>query len=161
MGKALRFYASQRIFLSKYKIKADDPITEEEGIKVKAWVKKNRLATGQNPYRECFYYARYGEGIDNMATMPLLLTRTGVIRVAGAWMYYENENGEVIPIGDKPGKWNGKNALLDDLKNNKLVFETLQGALNKKLGLSEGVSVDPDIKEELEKEDTESQLPED
>ena len=43
-GKALAFYASQRIKMNKNKIMAADPIKEEEGVKISCIIHKNRFA---------------------------------------------------------------------------------------------------------------------
>lgn len=130
-GRALAFYASIRIRVSKLKLMAADPIKETEGLKVHCKVWKNRFAGKHNPYTECDYYARYETGIDNIVAMPQMLLEAGIVRQAGAWWYYEDENGTPIKLADGTEcKFSSKNNFLDAIKSNSLLRETLENELN-------------------------------
>lgn len=86
-GNALKFYASQRIELTRR-----DPIklsNETVGAVTRAKVVKNKLAP---PFREAYFRLMYGEGIDNVADVVSAATEVGVIEKAGAWLKYEGEN---------------------------------------------------------------------
>lgn len=128
-GKALAFYASQRIRMSQNKIMAADPIKEEEGVKISCITKKNRFAGKYNPYTKCIYYATFANGIDSVIPLPQLLLNAGIMRQAGAWWYHEDAQGNLITIDGIPGKFSSKNAFLDTLRNNKVWYDTMVGKL--------------------------------
>jgi recombination protein RecA len=117
-GKALAFYASQRIKMNRNKIMAADPIKEEEGVKISCITHKNRFAGKHNPFTKCIYYATYANGIDSVIPMPALLLEAGIMRQAGAWWYYEDEQGQLITIDGIAGKFSSKNNFLDVLRTN-------------------------------------------
>lgn len=149
-GKALAFYASQRIKMNKNKIMAADPIKEEEGVKISCIIHKNRFAGRNNPYTKCIYYARYNSGIDSVVAVPQFLLDAGIIRQAGAWLYYEDSNGNPYNINGTLCKFSSRNAFLEALRTNKVLFDTLVGKLN-------NVSQAQNASEiaEIEKENTE------
>ena len=150
-GKALAFYASQRIRMSQKKIMAGDPIKEEEGVKIGCIVKKNRFAGKHNPFTKCDYYATFENGIDSVVPLPTLLLNNGIMRNAGAWWYYEDEQGQLITIDGIPGKFKSKAAFLEVLRTNEAWYNEM---LNK---LNGGLSSDQDYTEmqEIEQENTE------
>lgn len=128
-GKALAFYASQRIRMNQKKIMAGDPIKEEEGVKIGCIVKKNRFAGKNNPFTKCDYYATFENGIDSVIPLPTLLLANGVMRNAGAWWYYEDAQGQLITIDGIPGKFKSKNAFLDVLRTNKAWYDEMLSKL--------------------------------
>ena len=150
-GKALAFYASQRIRMSQKKIMAGDPIKEEEGVKIGCIVKKNRFEGKHNPFTKCDYYATFENGIDSVVPLPTLLLNNGIMRNAGAWWYYEDEQGQLITIDGIPGKFKSKAAFLEVLRTNEAWYNEM---LNK---LNGGLSSDQDDTEmqEIEQENTE------
>ena len=124
-GKALAFYASQRIRMGQKKIMAGDPIKEEEGVKIGCIIKKNRFAGKHNPYTKCDYYATFANGIDSIIPMPQMLLNAGIVRQAGAWWYYEDTDGQPFTVGGTLCKFNSKNTFLDALRNNKVLYNEL------------------------------------
>ena len=128
-GKALAFYASQRIRMSQVKLDASDPVKKEDGIKVSCIVKKNRFAGKNNPYTKCNYYATFADGIDSIIPMPQMLLNAGIVRQAGSWWYYEDTNGQPITVNGTLCKFNSKNAFLDALRNNKALHNELLSKL--------------------------------
>lgn len=129
-GKALAFYASQRIRMNQKKIMTGDPIKEEEGVKIGCIVKKNRFAGKNNPFTKCDYYATFENGIDSVIPLPTLLLANGVMRNAGAWWYYEDAQGQLITIDGIPGKFKSKNAFLDVLRTNKAWYDEMLSKLS-------------------------------
>lgn len=117
-GKALAFYASQRIKMNRNKIMAADPIKEEDGVKISCIVHKNRFAGKNNPFTKCIYYATYANGIDSVIPMPTMLLEAGIMRQAGAWWYYEDAQGQLITIDGIAGKFSSRNNFLDTLRTN-------------------------------------------
>lgn len=124
-GKALAFYASQRIKMNRNKIMAADPIKEEEGVKISCIVHKNRFAGKNNPFTKCIYYATYANGIDSVIPMPQMLSDAGIMRQSGAWWYYEDAQGQLITIDGITGKFSSKNNFLDTLRNNEAWYNEM------------------------------------
>lgn len=124
-GKALAFYASQRIKMNRNKIMAADPIKEEEGVKISCIVHKNRFAGKNNPFTKCVYYATYANGIDSVCCLPTLLLDAGIMRQAGAWWYYEDAQGQLITIDGIVGKFSSKNNFLDTLRTNEAWYNEM------------------------------------
>lgn len=114
-GRAIGFYASQRIRMNMLKIMAGDPITAEEGVKIGFSVKKNRFAGDKNPFTKGEYYAIYGKGIDSTVALPAILADRGIMRTAGSWWYYEDQNGKPITIDGIEGKFKSKKDFLNAL----------------------------------------------
>ena len=129
-GKALAFYASQRIKMNRNKIMASDPIKEEDGVKISCIVHKNRFAGKNNPFTKCIYYATYANGIDSVCCLPTLLLDAGIMRQAGAWWYYEDAQGQLITVDGIVGKFSSKNNFLDVLRTNKAWYDEMLSKLS-------------------------------
>lgn len=136
-GKALAFYASQRIKMNRNKIMAADPIKEEEGVKISCIIHKNRFAGKNNPFTKCIYYATYANGIDSICCLPALLLEAGIMRQAGAWWYYEDAQGQLITVDGIAGKFSSKNAFLDVLRTNKKWYDEMVNRLDGGLALTQ------------------------
>lgn len=150
-GKALRFYASQRIRFNKVK---PDLLKPEEGMKINCSVLKNRCITGENPYKTCSYYVRYGLGIDNVITMPILLDKYNLITKKGHWYRLEDESGECITLHGVLCKWNGINAFLKSLyENNELLKEFEEMLSEAMIKDNKSNSVSNEEAEKLKQED--------
>lgn len=129
-GRALGFYASQRIRMNMLKLQAADPIKDNEGVKIGFIIKKNRFAGRNNPFTKGEYYALYGKGIDSIVAMPQVLLSKGIVRQAGAYWYYEDENGQPITIDGIEGKFKSKAAFLEVIRTNKTWRDTLLNKIN-------------------------------
>jgi recombination protein RecA len=115
-GKALAFYASQRIAMRKVKLEKTDGITEEEGIKVSCRVAKNRVSKG-NPYKAAKYTAIFGQGIDIIRGTALTAIENEIVQGAN-WIYYpDKDNCATLPDGEL-AKWNGMGKFVDYLRDN-------------------------------------------
>jgi recombination protein RecA len=129
-GRALAFYASQRIRMSKHKIQSSDPIKKEDGIKINCKVVKNRFAKG-NPYLTTDYYALYGQGIDSVIELPDILERAGIVRKSGSWYYYEDANGKPVVIDGTEMKFNSKTKFVEFLRSSQAARDVLNERLEK------------------------------
>lgn len=131
-GKALGFYATQRLRSSKVKIDSKDPITENEGVKIHWVVKKNRCSEGQCPYRECTYYGIYGVGIDDTIELPDILARNNIVyhEEGKSWYKLFDPNGNVYEINGFKYQWNGKKAFVNALKENPQLKQYFLDLLN-------------------------------
>ena len=104
-GRAIPFYMSQRVRMNSIKIMASDPIKDTEGVKISCIVQKNRFGY---PGAKTTYYANYKTGIDNIVVLPTLLQEAGIVRQAGAWWYYEDENKQPLIVGGIECKFKSK-----------------------------------------------------
>lgn len=136
-GKALAFYASQRVKMNRNKIMAADPINEEDGVKISCIIHKNRFAGKHNPFTKCVYYATYANGIDSTVSLPQLLLNAGIMRQAGAWWYYEDAQGQLITIDGIVGKFSSKNNFLDTLRTNENWMNEMTTRLNGGLSMAQ------------------------
>ena len=156
-GFAIPFYATQRIEMKREKIMAGDSISEDEGIKVRCKVVKNRVAKG-NPYKMCYYYALYGKGIDGVSELGTVLSREGILQKKGAWLRYEDESGDVMQVpslnGDIDGKWNGNAKFVEFLREDSAALNFFENLLEEKLrgGLG-GISLTDEEIEALREEE--------
>ena len=126
-GRAIPFYMSQRVRMNSIKIMASDPIKDTEGVKISCIVQKNRF---RYPGAKTTYYANYKTGIDNIVVLPTLLQEAGIVRQAGAWWYYEDENKQPLTVGGIECKFKSKNDFLDALRNNDVLREELMSKLD-------------------------------
>ena len=147
-GKALQFYASQRVKMNRNKIMAADPIKEEDGVKISCIVHKNRFAGKNNPFTKCVYYATYANGIDSVCCLPALLLEAGIMRQAGAWWYYEDAQGQLITIDGIAGKFSSKNNFLDTLRTNEAWYSEMVSRLSGNLASSQSEEEIESIKAE-------------
>ena len=129
-GRALGFYAFQRLRTSQVKLDAKDPIKSEDGIKINVIVKKNRLTGKHNPYVTCSYYALFESGIDSVVIMPQLLMDKGIMKVNGAHWYYYDDNNEVVTIDGIVGHFKSKGEFTNVLRENEAWREEMTKRLN-------------------------------
>lgn len=92
-GRALAFFASQRLDVNKIKIESADGFTEDEAMKVGWRIRKNRAVFMRNPYVKGSYIAIYGEGIDQVGEIARLAPALGLCEKGGSWIYYPTKAG--------------------------------------------------------------------
>ena len=129
-GRALKFFSFQRIRMSRLKIKAGDPLTEDEGIKICFNIYKNRFAKCNNPYMKGEFYARYNGGIDSYIAIPAQLVEAGIVERKGSWYNYLGPDDEVMEIGGVKCKFQSQKLFIDALKENKELFEYFTNMLS-------------------------------
>lgn len=128
-GRALAFYASQRIRMNANKIKAEDPLNPEEGVKISCIVNKNRFAGQNNPYTKCVYYARYSSGIDSIISIPQMLLDNNTFTKGGSWWYYKDANGNPIVIEGIECKFRSTNEFIETMRNNEKFLNAMRNLL--------------------------------
>ena len=114
-GNAILYASSLTLDLRKKSIGDGEPITREEGIKIGVTVKKNHNTPGVFPYVKTDYYAVFGEGIEQILTTLDKAINQGIIRKAGAWLYWDDEGHS----------WQGKAQYRQFMRENPAIFEQL------------------------------------
>lgn len=140
-GRALPFYASVRLNIrAGEKIKVGDDVI---GHFMNVRVVKNKFAV---PFKKAVFPLIYGVGVDKVDEVAQMSKLAGLVRQAGAWIRYEDEQGEVIVIDGVEMKFNGHNKFVEALRDTPKLMAALEGTLR-------GVELEaPDA--EVEDEDT-------
>lgn len=144
-GRALAFYANQRVRMNSNKIQKEDPISAEEGVKISCIVHKNRFAGMHNPNTQCKYYARFETGIDSTVGIPQILSDRGIFERAGSWWYYPSKDN-VESLAGVECKFRSEKDLRELIRNN----EAFQQEVIKLINVDEVSSED---REEILKEE--------
>lgn len=135
-GRALGFYASQR--LSVNKSYNEGQINAKLGGEVRVKTIKNR-GTYYNPYTECFYTYEYGKGIQPLYEIPALIESQGIVTKGGSWYNFKDpEIQELVKSITGDIKINGKTNLVNILENSpeladkllEMIYENIQRAAN-------------------------------
>jgi recombination protein RecA len=116
-GRALKFYASVRIQVSKTSEKIMDG-TEQIGVRTRCKVVKNKVAP---PFKTCEFDMIYGTGISKVGEILDLAVDLSVCRKSGAWYYYND-----MRLGQ--GRENAKQYLLD----NRDLMDEIEGKVREK-----------------------------
>lgn len=97
-GRALRFYSSTRIELSRLEQIKNDKTGELLGNKIQAKILKNKVAP---PFKIVKYDLLHGKGFNNEQMLLEYGKKFGAVMLSGAWYYGLDENGEKSkdPIG--------------------------------------------------------------
>ena len=117
-GKALKFYATVRIDIRKTDAIKDG--AEIVGNHVKAKIVKNKVAP---PFKVAEFDIMYGTGISALGCMVDVAVEKGIIQKSGSWFSYNDEK-----IGQ------GRERVLDYLRNNPDLAETINAQVREKLG---------------------------
>ena len=86
-GKALKFYASIRMKLSKVGINKEGE--DKVSVKIKAQIVKNKTAV---PFKETIFTIRFGQGIDELEALIDSAVEMNIIEKKGSWYSYKGEN---------------------------------------------------------------------
>lgn len=125
-GKALKFYASMRISMSRIgKLMAG---TDEIGNKIKAKIDKNKFAP---PFKVVEFDIVFGDGVSREAQMIAIGKDKGIVQQAGAFYKYE---------GDQIGQ--GLKNAIQFLKDNPALGDEIWSKVEAEL--SDGIGYDDD-----------------
>lgn len=139
-GRALAFWSSLRLGLNKLQFEENEKkiYPDDQFMKVGMRIAKNRCVY-DNPYKKGQYIVEYGKGVDKLTDIIEKTPDAGIIRKAGAWHYYEKEDGELItvkkaivdgkPALNVPLKWKSRAEFRKFLEENPWLVEQLKEEL--------------------------------
>ena len=90
-GRALPFFASQRVELAKIESIKMSSTNEEIGSVIKARVVKNKVSP---PFKIAQYDIRFDIGIDKVGNLIELGSSAGLVEKSGAWFSYEGKKAQ-------------------------------------------------------------------
>jgi len=124
-GESLKYYASQRVDVRRIEKLKDGTSKDSEfiGNVTRAKVVKNKVAP---PFKNAQFTIEYGIGIDKYADIIDSASTRGIIKKAGAWFSYNEEN-----IGQ--GKIKTSLYLKDNPKVYKEIIQKLEGTFVPKI----------------------------
>src|SRR5690348_5061002 len=125
-GKALKFYASIRLYVRRIETLKDGG--EAVGNRTRVKVVKNKMAP---PFKQAEFDILYGHGISKEGSLIDLGVEQGVVRKSGAWYTYE---------GDQLGQ--GKENARKFLTDNPDIAAEIEKRIKDKLGI--GAKLDAD-----------------
>ena len=126
-GRSLPFYASVRL-----QVRMGDQLKNKDevyGHIIKVKVTKNKVG---KPFKEASFPLIYGVGVDRADEIAQLTIFGKIIRQAGAWFRYEDENGAIVVRDGVEMKWQGRAAYADYIRNNPFFMMELEDLLRNK-----------------------------
>ena len=125
-GEAFKYWSAIQLFLSKHSLKAGDPLTPEEGLKIGYIIKKNHCTPGaKRQYCKGEYFVRYGEGTDEVAPTIDIGIDVGVLERHGAWLWW------MTPGQEEPRqKFKSKAEFVKTMKNNEELWKEFYSLVN-------------------------------
>ena len=118
-GRALKFYASQRIDIRRIETLKEG--TEAVGNRVRAKIVKNKVAP---PFRQAEFDIEYGVGISSEGCLIDLGIEHGIVQKSGAFFSYD---------GERLGQ--GRNNAKAFLRENTSVANEIEEKIYEKLGI--------------------------
>ena len=139
-GRALPFYSSVRLH-----VRMGDQLKNKDevfGHIVKVKVTKNKVGV---PFKEAAFPLIYGHGVDRADEISQLTVLGGIIRQAGAWFRYEDDEGNIIVRDGVEMKWQGRAAFADYIRENPFFMMELEDKLRGvDVEAPEGTAENPD-----------------
>jgi recombination protein RecA len=130
-GRALKFYASQRIDIRRIETLKEG--TEAVGNRVRAKIVKNKVAP---PFRQAEFDIEYGVGISSEGCLVDLGIEHGIVQKSGAFFSYD---------GERLGQ--GRNNAKAFLRENTSVANEIEEKIYEKLGLQRPGAAKPELVE--------------
>ena len=129
-GKAIRYNNMATLEFSTLKLDDGDPVTPDEGMKIKVRITKNHCVIDRNPRADIVYYIEYGKGVEKYITTLNQLIKKGIIQQHGSWLSVDDADGNKDPNMS----WQGRNRFKQDMIDNPVKFDTLCAMLDGETG---------------------------
>lgn len=153
-GLAIRYGASMIWELRKNSILENDPISKEDGMKIKFFCRKNHCVCDRFPYGSVVYYVEYGKGTEQIFSLLGALIESGIIVRRGSWLYILDSEGEK----QEKWSWKSKAEFKADMDNNPDKLEELKNILHNNGGSVIHSATEEEIKEIEEEQKHEEDL---
>ena len=142
---------------SRVNINANNPLysMKDQYMQFRSKVLKNHMRTTVNPFVQCEYTVKIGEGTDITGEIVEAAIDQDVLTRKGAWIREYDENGEERLLSeDVKCAWNGMSKLLEFLNNNPDYLEYLKNRVEGNIK-SESLSLEEIsiLREQVENED--------
>jgi recombination protein RecA len=139
-GRALKFYASQRIDIRRIETLKEG--TEAVGNRVRAKIVKNKVAP---PFRQAEFDIEYGVGISSEGCLIDLGIEHGIVQKSGAFFSYD---------GERLGQ--GRNNAKAFLRENASIANAIEEKIYEKLGIERPGAPKPELVEAAGKSGSEA-----
>ena len=153
-GEQIKYNSYLTVDNSRVNINANNPLySMKEQFRSK--VLKNHMRTTVNPFVQCEYTVKIGEGTDITGEIVEAAIDQDVLTRKGAWIREYDENGEERLLSENVKcAWNGMSKLLEFLNNNPDYLEYLKNRVEGNIK-SESLSLEEIsiLREQVENED--------
>lgn len=132
-GDAILYNSYLTVNNSRVNINSSNPLysMKDKYMQFRTKVLKNHMRTTVNPFVQCEYTIKIGEGTDTVAEIIDAALEQEIISKKGAWIREYDEDGSerILPNGTKCA-WNGNAKFLEFLDNNPDYVEYLKDKIN-------------------------------
>ena len=156
-GEQIKYNSYLTVDNSRVNINANNPLysMKDQYMQFRSKVLKNHMRTTVNPFVQCEYTVKIGEGTDITGEIVEAAIDQDVLTRKGAWIREYDENGEERLLSeDVKCAWNGMSKLLEFLNNNPDYLEYLKNRVEGNIK-SESLSLEEIsiLREQVENED--------
>ena len=156
-GEQIKYNSYLTVDNSRVNINANNPLysMKDQYMQFRSKVLKNHMRTTVNPFVQCEYTVKIGEGTDITGEIVEAAIDQDVLTRKGAWIREYDENGEERLLSENVKcAWNGISKLLEFLNNNPDYLEYLKNRVEGNIK-SESLSLEEIsiLREQVENED--------
>lgn len=156
-GEQIKYNSYLTVDNSRVNINANNPLysMKDQYMQFRSKVLKKHMRTTVNPFVQCEYTVKIGEGTDITGEIVEAAIDQDVLTRKGAWIREYDENGEERLLSENVKcAWNGMSKLLEFLNNNPDYLEYLKNRVEGNIK-SESLSLEEIsiLREQVENED--------
>lgn len=156
-GEQIKYNSYLTVDNSRVNINTNNPLysMKDQYMQFRSKVLKNHMRTTVNPFVQCEYTVKIGEGTDITGEIVEAAIDQDVLTRKGAWIREYDENGEERLLSENVKcAWNGMSKLLEFLNNNPDYLEYLKNRVEGNIK-SESLSLEEIsiLREQVENED--------
>lgn len=156
-GDSIKYGSYLTVDNTRININSSNPLysMKDQYMQFRTKVLKNHMKTTTNPFVQCEYTVKIGEGTDIIGEIVSAAIEQDILSKKGAWIReYTEEGEERILDNDVKCAWNGMAKLLEFLNNNPDYVEYLKDKVMNNITVE---SLSKEEIEQLKNQDTEEQ----
>lgn len=156
-GEQIKYNSYLTVDNTRININSSNPLysMKDQYMQFRTKVLKNHMKTTTNPFVQCEYTVKIGEGTDIIGEIVNAAIEQDILSKKGAWIReYTEEGEERILDNDVKCAWNGMAKLLEFLNNNPDYVEYLKDKVMNNITVE---SLSKEEIEQLKNQDTEEQ----